>query len=67
MSLGSGRRAGMIVLLALLLLLPLIALLPSGPGAVRLAGVSLLWWYAGLGAPLAAVAVTIAVLTTSTD
>jgi hypothetical protein len=67
MALASGRRAGMIVLLVLLLLLPLAALLPSGPGAVRLAGVSLLWWYAALGAPLAAVAVTIAVLITSSD
>jgi len=31
---------------------------PFDPGAVRLAGVSLTWWYAGFAAPLAAAAVT---------
>ncbi len=34
---------------------------PGNPGALRLAGISLLWWYAALGAPLAAALVVAAV------
>ena len=34
---------------------------PGNPGALRLAGISLLWWYAALVAPLAAVLIVIAV------
>ena len=52
MSGARGRRLGIAALLALLLLAPLLALAPATPGAVRLAGVSLLWWYAGIVAPL---------------
>jgi hypothetical protein len=50
------------VLIVLLAGAPLLALAPAAPGAVRVAGVSLLWWYVGAAAPLAATAVAIAVL-----
>jgi hypothetical protein len=56
------RRRAIVALLALLALVPLLALAPSSPGAVRLAGVSLLWWYAGLLAPLAATAIAMTML-----
>jgi hypothetical protein len=58
MSAARWRVIGMIVLTLLLLPLLLLALLPGAPGAVRLAGVSLAWWYAGLVGP--ALAVTLA-------
>jgi len=60
---SEARRRAIVVLLLLLVVTPLLALAPSAPGAVRLAGVSLLWWYAGLLAPLAATVITITVLT----
>ena len=42
-----------------------VALLTMAPfelGTIRLAGVSLLWWYGAVAAPLAAVAITAAAL-----
>jgi len=39
-----------------------LAVLPSGIGAVRVAGLSILWWYAAVVAPFVAVLVTVAVL-----
>jgi hypothetical protein len=51
--------------LALGLLLAGMALLVLGPfdlGAVRVAGVSLLWWYGGVVGPAAAVLLTIVLL-----
>jgi hypothetical protein len=62
MSVSRGRRTAIAVLLVLLAGAPLLALVPAAPGAVRVAGVSLLWWYTGLVAPLLATAITIAVL-----
>jgi len=59
---SESRRRAIAALLALLALVPLLALSPSAPGAVRLAGVSLLWWYAGLVAPLVAVAIAMTIL-----
>jgi hypothetical protein len=59
---SEARRRAIGALLVLLAVAPLLALAPSAPGAVRLAGVSLLWWYTGLIAPLAATAITIAIL-----
>jgi hypothetical protein len=59
---SESRRRAIVALLALLALVPLLALAPSAPGAVRLAGVSLLWWYAGLVAPLAAIAIAMTML-----
>ena len=56
------RRRAIVVLLVLLALAPVLALAPSAPGAVRLAGVSLLWWYAGLVAPLAATIIAVTML-----
>jgi hypothetical protein len=59
---SEARRRAIGALLVLLAVAPLLALAPSAPGAVRLAGISLLWWYTGLIAPLAATAITIAIL-----
>jgi hypothetical protein len=67
MSSAVGRRAGVIVLLVMLLVVPLLAVLPGSPGSIRIAGVSLLWWYAGLAAPLGATAITIALLIAAAD
>jgi hypothetical protein len=57
-----GRRRGIAALLVLLAAAPVLALAPAAPGAVRVAGVSVLWWYAGFAAPLLATAVAILVL-----
>ena len=46
-----------VVLLVLIAAPPAAALLPYDVGAVRLAGVSLEWWYAGAVAPIRAVLV----------
>jgi hypothetical protein len=62
MSGARGRRLGIAALLVLLALAPVLALAPAAPGAVRIAGVSLLWWYTGLAAPLAATALAIVLL-----
>lgn len=56
------RRLGPGALLALLALFALLLLAPWNPGAVRLAGVSLSWWYAGAMAPLLAVLITVSCL-----
>ena len=47
---------GMAVLLLLLVLVvfPVIAALPNQMAAIRLAGLSLLWWYGGVIAPVLA-------------
>ena len=58
MSADRGRRIAVVVLVALLLSPLLAVVLPGAPGAVRVAGVTLLWWYAALVGPLAA-AVTV--------
>jgi hypothetical protein len=57
-----GRRTAIALLLVLLAGAVLLALAPAAPGAVRVAGVSLLWWYVGVAAPLAATAITLAFL-----
>jgi hypothetical protein len=62
MSVPRGRRTSIAALLVLLAGAPLLALAPAAPGAVRVAGVSLLWWYAGVVAPLLATIVAIIVL-----
>ena len=62
MSVPRGRRTAIAALLVVLAGAPLLALAPAAPGAVRVAGVSLLWWYTGLVAPLLATAITITVL-----
>jgi len=58
MSADRGRRIAVLVLVVLLVLPVLTTLLPGSPGALRVAGIPLLWWYAALIGPLAA-AVTV--------
>jgi hypothetical protein len=62
MSVPRRRRTAIAALLVLLVGAPLLALAPGAPGAVRVAGVSLLWWYVGGIAPLLATAIAITVL-----
>ena len=62
MSASRGRRPAITALLVLLAGAPLLALAPAAPGAVRVAGMSLLWWYAGVAAPLLATVLAIIVL-----
>jgi len=50
---------GIAALLVLLAVAPVLALAPAAPGAVRFAGVSILWWYTALAAPLAATALAV--------
>ena len=59
---SGARHRAIVALLVLLAIAPLLALAPFAPGAVRLAGVSLLWWYTGLIAPLAATLIVITLL-----
>jgi hypothetical protein len=57
-----GRRTAIVALLVLLAGAVVLALAPAAPGAVRIAGVSVLWWYVGAAAPLAATAIAVAIL-----
>ena len=50
----TNRALGLFLLLLLLAGFPLIAFLPSQVASIRLAGLSVLWWYGGVGAPLLA-------------
>lgn len=59
---ADARRPAVAVLLALLAGAVAIASAPLDAGAIRFAGVSVLWWYAALGAPVAAVGVAVATL-----
>ena len=47
----TNRTKAVLLLLLLLVIFPLIAVLPNQVAAVRLAGLSLIWWYAGVVAP----------------
>ena len=62
MSVPRRRRTAIVALLVLLAGAPVLALAPAAPGAVRVAGVSLLWWYVGLVAPVLATGIAIACL-----
>jgi hypothetical protein len=62
MSVPRRRRTAIVALLVLLAVAPFLALAPAAPGAIRVAGVSLLWWYSGMLAPVLATAIAIAVL-----
>ena len=57
-----ARRVGIGALVTLFAGALLVARAPWDPGSVRLGGVSLLWWYTALAAPVIAVVVTVAVL-----
>ncbi|HXU91980.1 MAG TPA: hypothetical protein VFQ62_24250 [Methylomirabilota bacterium] len=62
MSAVRWRWFGMLALTLLLAPLLLLAAVPGAPGTVRVAGVSLAWWYAGLVAPILATGVATALL-----
>ena len=49
----TNRALGLFLLL-LLAGFPLITVLPNQVALIRLAGLSILWWYGGVGAPLLA-------------
>src|SRR5262245_66169292 len=51
------RRVGLTVMLTLLIIGVLLSVLPAQTGAIRLAGVSVSWWYAIVLAPGVAVVV----------
>src|SRR3989475_7230601 len=55
------RRVGLTVMLALLIMGVLLSVLPGHAGAIRLAGVSVTWWYAVALAPGVAVLVRLIV------
>jgi hypothetical protein len=57
----------MVALTFLLVPLLLLALLPGAPGAVRVAGVSVAWWYAGVVGPALAVLVATVLLVRSAE
>jgi hypothetical protein len=67
MSAARWRWFGMVALTLLLVPLLLVALMPSAPGAVRVAGVSLAWWYAGLVAPAVAAVLATVLLVRSSE
>jgi hypothetical protein len=52
----TGLRAAGSLLVFLLAAFPLLAMLPNDVAGIRVAGVSILWWYGGVLAPLAAAA-----------
>jgi hypothetical protein len=50
---GTSRGAlPAVLLVALLAIYPALDLLPGAPGSVRIGGISVLWWYAGVLAPI---------------
>ena len=61
MSIAAPRWVGVAGLLGLLAGAIALMAAPGNPGALRLAGVSLLWWYAAIVAPLAAILLIVAV------
>ncbi len=56
----TNRAAGAVLLLALLAGFLVLAALPDQLAEIRVAGLSLLWWYGGLIAPVLSVLVTAA-------
>ncbi len=50
----TNRGTAVLLLLLVLVVFPVIAGLPNQVGAIRLAGLSLLWWYGGVIAPVLA-------------
>ena len=61
MSIAAPRRVGVAGLLGLLAGALLLMSAPGNPGALRVAGIGLLWWYGAVIAPLAAVLLVIVV------
>src|SRR5207244_11383157 len=60
-------RVGVVVLLVLLAAVVVVPSLPGDPGAVRLAGVGVLWWFVACAAPLVATLTTCAFLRVPTS
>ena len=60
------RRAGIVALQALLGPALMLAVAPSQLAAIRLGGVSVLWWYSAVFAPVLAVVATVVTLPTRT-
>jgi hypothetical protein len=56
------RGIAALLLLVVLAMFPIIAALPHQIGAIRLAGISLLWWFGGVIAPMLAAAIAVALL-----
>jgi len=54
MSMATGGRVGVVVLLLLVAAVVALPLLPGDPATIRLAGVGALWWFAAFAAPLIA-------------
>ena len=50
-----ARRIAVVVLVLLLAVPPLATALPGSPASVRIAGITLLWWYVACAGPLTAV------------
>jgi hypothetical protein len=50
----TNRGTAVLLLLLVLVVFPVIAALPNQMAAIRLAGLSLLWWYGGVIAPVLA-------------
>ena len=67
MSAARWRWFGMVALTLLLVPLLLLTLVPGAPGAVRIGGVSLAWWYGGLVAPALATVLATALLLRSRE
>src|SRR5262249_34730468 len=61
MPIAAPRRVGVAGLLGLLAGALVLMLTPGNPGALRLAGIGLSWWYAAVVAPLAAVLLVLVV------
>lgn len=57
-------RRGPLALLLILVALPALFLAPFDLGSVRIAGVSLAWWYGGAAGPLLGFLLTLACLPT---
>src|SRR5262245_882761 len=61
MPIAAPRRVGVAGLLSLLAGALVLMVAPGNPGALRLAGIGLFWWYAAVAAPLASVLLVAAV------
>jgi hypothetical protein len=66
-SIAGGRGTGIAILIALFALGLVLAHAPFDPGSLRLAGVSVLWWYALGAAPLVGGLMTAVLLFRSGD
>ena len=56
------RRTAVAALVLLLVLAIALPLVPGTPGTLRLGGVSLLWWYGAVAAPLLATLIALGAL-----